>query len=72
MRVCCVRNVQEMIVGKISTFGAIQLTNKSAVREDIGALYPSSVQKELAGNCFLNARIHTKPSFLRAATTSQN
>ena len=36
-----------------------QLTNKSAVREDIGALDPSSVKKELPGNCFLNARIHT-------------
>ena len=31
-----------------------QLTNKSAVRS-----YPSSVKKELPGNCFLNARIHT-------------
>ena len=36
-----------------------QLTNKSAVREDIGALDPSSVQMARPGNYFLNARIHT-------------
>ena len=43
----------------LHSFYLEQLTNKSAVREDIGALDPSSVKKELPGNCFLNARIHT-------------
>ena len=52
-----------------------QLTNKSAVREDIGALDPSSVKKELPGNCFLNAKYtqHTEtPLKAFFSTTSQN